>query len=216
MADFKRKTIRTSKLYIRPLEDEENPIINNKRKNSFKSKEIPALEEIIKPNEDINISQSENTRKNLIKSKNIPKEVENSKENSFTKNQRRVPNIKRKLKKNKVRKPRKYREVGGTIKVVGKISAKLETLIQRLGQNYARVNKSNTITENKYVMGPKIKAALEMFNKKKEEESQLNNFQGRKYKSVFLSDSDKGKKANPVLGKVRYIREIDEDEYEDE
>ena len=218
MEDSKRKTLKPSKMNLQLLENEEPPIINNKRKNSFKLEDAPVLEDIIKPNEDINIniSQSANTRKNSVKRKNKQKEVENSKENSLTKNNRREPNPKRKYKKN-LRKPRKYTEVGGTIKVVGKISAKLESLIQRLGQNSGMFNKSNTLKENKYVMGPRIKAALEMFNKKKEEESQLANFTGRKFKSVLLTDSEKGKKKlNQAFGKVRYIQEIDEDEYEDE
>jgi len=214
MEDFKRKTLKPQSRNLELFETEEPPLINNKRKDSFKSDDAPVLEDIIKPNEDK--SQSENTRKNSVKRKNRQKEVENSKENSLIKNRKRGPSIKRKLKKNIVRKPKKYKEVGGTIKVVGKISAKLESLIQRLGQNSGMENNSNTRKENKYVMGPKIKAALEMFNKKKEEESQLVHFTGRKYKSVLLTDSDKGKKLNPILGKVRYIQEIDENDYEDE
>ena len=43
-------------------------------------------------------------------------------------------------------------------------------------------------------MGPKIKAALEKFNKKKEEEAQPIAFSGRKYRTIILPDSDKVKK----------------------
>ena len=101
-------------------------------------------------------SKSENTRKNSVKKKNKGKEVENNKESDSieTKDKRRTNSIKRKriksIKKNIARKPRKNEEIGGTIKVVGKVSAKLETLIQRLGQNIDNENLPNTKTENKY------------------------------------------------------------------
>ena len=203
----------SSKMKNKKLEDE-SPLTINKKDNSYETKKAPMLEDMIKNNEDIQISQSENTRKNSVRRKNKVKDVENGKDNSLPK-RRRGPSIKRKKRNASIRRPRKNEEVGGTIKVVGKISAKLESLIQRLGQN-TNENISNTRTENKYQMGPKIKAALEKFNKKKEEESQPIPFKPAKYKSVTLPDSDKGIKYDPKFQKARYIQEIVESDYEDE
>ena len=67
--------------------------------------------------------------------------------------------------------PKKRRggaEGGGPqkIRVVGKVSAKLSALIQRLGQNSEQtVSTSNKQFGDKVVMAPKIKAALEKFNR---------------------------------------------------
>ena len=203
----------SSKMKNKKLEDE-SPLTVGKKDNSYETKKAQMLEDMIKNNEDIQISQSENTRKNSVRRKNKVKDVENGKDNSLPK-RRRGPSIKRKKRNASIRRPRKNEEVGGTIKVVGKISAKLESLIQRLGQN-TNENVSNTRTENKYQMGPKIKAALEKFNKKKEEESQPIPFKPAKYKSVTLPDSDKGIKYDPKFQKARYIQEIVESDYEDE
>ena len=196
--------------------DTDTPISNNKKDNSYKPKNVPVLEEILKSNEDFRLSYSDNTRKYSVKKKK-PKDTDNDKDLSL-KERRRVGSIKRKAKKNPkkniIRKQRRPVDIGGTIKVVGKISAKLESLIQRLGQNSANENLTNTRIENKYVMGPKIKAALEKFNKKSEVQSQLIPFHGTKYKSVTIPDSDKSLKNNPILGKIRYIQKINEDKSE--
>ena len=206
----------SSKMKNQKLEDE-SPVITNKKDNSYEPKKVPILEDMIKYNEDIQVSQSENTRKNSVRRKKQLKEAEKDKDNSLPKKERkRGPSIKRKKRNASIRRPRKNEEVGGTIKVVGKISAKLESLIQRLGQNTGNENISNTRTENKYVMGPKIKAALEKFNKKKEEELQPIPFKPTKYRSVTLPDSDKGIKYDPKFQKARYIQEIIESDYEDE
>ena len=63
----------------------------------------------------------------------------------------------------------KKKRGGEEIKVVGKVSAKLSSLIERLQQNtISSQNKVNTQFEgDKVVMAPRIKAALEKFNKKK-------------------------------------------------
>ena len=203
----------SSKIKNQKLEDE-SPLTINKKDNSYETKKAPMLEDMIKNNEDIQISQSENTRKNSVRRKNKVKELENDKDNSLPK-RKRGPSIKRKKRNASIRRQRKNMEAGGTIKVVGKISAKLESLIQRLGQN-TNENISNTRTENKYQMGPKIKAALEKFNKKKEEESQPIPFKPAKYRSITLPDSDKGIKYDPKFQKARYIQEIVESDYEDE
>ena len=212
----------TIKLNTNQFGDIDTPIINNNKDNSYGPKKLPMLEDILISDPIYPESKSENTRKNSVKKKNKGKEVENNKENDSieTKDKRRTNSIKRKriksIKKNIARKPRKNEEIGGTIKVVGKVSAKLETLIQRLGQNIDNENLPNTKTENKYVMGPKIKAALEKFNKKKEEEAQPIAFSGRKYRTIILPDSDKVKKSSVDVGKIRYIQELDEEDNEEE
>ena len=199
-------------------------IISDKLSSVNNKKEItntlPLLEDMIKSNYNIQTNQSEKPRKNsVIKIEGI-KQDETNKDNSIINPDRKL-SIRRKERKNQTlnmtRKPRKNDELSGTIKVIGKISAKLETLIQRLGQNMINENISNTRIENKYVMGPKIKAALEMFNKKKEEDEKIQNkpFTERRYKIVTMPDSDQDKKSQSVSEKVKYIQEIDEDKYED-
>lgn len=210
-----------SKIKIEKI-NEDTPINNNKKDNSYGTKKAGIFEEIIKSNEDFKSSYSERSRKFSIKKKNKIKDSESSKDISMIVKEGKKPsNINRKIKKkpktNIVRKPRRDVNIGGTIKVVGKISAKLESLIQRLGQYAFNANNTNRKTENKYVMGPRIKAALEKFNKKKEEQSPITSFTGTKFKSVVIPDSDKGLKSNhPFLGKIRYIKEIDEDQSEDD
>ena len=200
-----------------PKLNDDSPIINSKKNNSYETKRASMLEEVSKNNEDVQVSQSENTRKNSVKRKNRLKEVENNKDSSLVKKEgKRGSCPKKKKRKSSIRKGRKGNEVGGTIKVIGKISAKLESLIQRLEQNSANDKISETRIENKYQMAPKIKAALEKFNKKKEEESQKIPFKPSKFKVVKLPDSNKGNKYDPKLGKIRYMQEIIEDGYEDE
>ena len=194
-------------------------IINNESTSINNKKEItntlPLLEDTIKLNNNTLPNQSEKPRKSsVIKIEGI-KQDETNKDN-----QERKLNIIRKERKNQtvnmVRKPRKNDELGGTIKVIGKVSAKLETLIKRLGQNINNENISNTRIENKYVMGPKIKAALEMFNKKKEDEEKKQKmpFTKRIYKYVIVPDSEEDKKSQSVREKANFIKEIDEDKYE--
>ena len=198
----------------------ELPPSNNNKKEITHA--LPLLEDMIKSNYNTQTNQSEKSRRNSVIKKEVAKEEENNKDNLII-TQERKSNIKRKERKNQtinmVRKPRKDDELGGTIKVTGKISAKLETLIQRLGQNSVNGNVSSTRIENKYVMGAKIKAALEKFNKKEEEESiQKMPLTERKYKTIILPDSDKDKKSESVREKIKFIQEIDEDknEYEDD
>ena len=198
----------------------ELPPSNNNKKEITHT--LPLLEDMIKSNYNTQTNQSEKSRRNSVIKKEVAKEEENNKDNLII-TQERKSNIKRKERKNQtinmVRKPRKDDELGGTIKVTGKISAKLETLIQRLGQNSVNGNVSSTRIENKYVMGAKIKAALEKFNKKEEEESiQKMPLTERKYKTIVLPDSDKDKKSESVREKIKFIQEIDEDknEYEDD
>ena len=194
----------------------ELPPSNNNKKEITHA--LPLLEDMIKSNYNTQTNQSEKSRRNSVIKKEVAKEEENNKDNLII-TQERKSNIKRKERKNQtinmVRKPRKDDELGGTIKVTGKISAKLETLIQKLGQNSVHENVSSTRIENKYV----IKAALEKFNKKEEEESiQKMPLTERKYKTIMLPDSDKDKKSESVREKIKFIQEIDEDknEYEDD
>ena len=197
---------------------DEAPTVNNKEEIT---NALPLLENMIKSNNNNQRSQSEKPRKNsVIKIKGI-KEDENNKKNSII-NPERKHSIKRNERKNQtinmVRKPRKNNELGGTIKVVGKISSKLESVIHKLEQNFIKENISNTRIENKYVMGPKIKEALEKINKKIEEDKNIQkiSFTERKYKEIIVSDSDRDKKTQSVREKTKYIQEINEDKYEEE
>ena len=200
-------------------------IINDKSSSVNNKKEIantlPLLENMIKSNNNALTNQSEKPRKNsVIKIVRINQD-ETNKDNS-TINQETKQSIIRKERKNQtvnmVRKPRKNNELGGTIKIIGKVSAKLESLIQRLGQNINKEKISNTRIENKYVMGPRIKAAIEMFNKKIEEEEKKKNQPLPKfiYKYVTIPDSEQDKKSQSVREKVKFTQEIDEGNREEE
>ena len=197
----------------------ELPPSNNNKKEITHA--LPLLEDMIKSNYNTQTNQSEKSRRNSVIKKEVAKEEENNKDNLII-TQERKSNIKRKERKNQtinmVRKPRKDDELGGTIKVTGKISAKLETLIQRLGQNINKEKISNTRIENKYVMGPRIKAAIEMFNKKIEEEEKKKNQPLPKiiYKYVTVPDRDQDKKSQSVREKVKFTQEIDEGNREEE
>ena len=195
---------------------DESTTVNNKEemKNT-----LPLLENMIKSNNNNQRSQSEKPRKNSVTKIKRIKEDENNKNNSIINPERK--HIKRNERKNQtinmVRKPRKNNELGGTIKVVGKISSKLESVIHKLEQNFINENISNTRIENKYVMGPKIKEALEKINKKIEEDKNIQkiSFTERKYKEIIVSDSDRDKKTQSMREKTKYIQEINKDKYED-
>ena len=77
----------------------------------------------------------------------------------------------RKNAKKNISSPKKRRG-GGKIKIVGKVSAKLSSLIQRLQQQNPDEEEDTKAKffDDKVVMAPRIKAALEKFNKKRQEE----------------------------------------------
>ena len=102
--------------------------------------------------------------------------------------------------------PKKKREGNRTykIRVVGTVSAKLNELIRRLEQN--TISNINTINNNQYVdkvvIGPKIKAALEKFNRKKEK------------KHEKINHSDYYKKENITIEEKDHEEEINKNHYE--
>ena len=110
-----------------------------------------------------------------------------------------------------------------SIKVVGNVSAKLSALIQRLGQN---TETSGNANKNQYgekvVMAPRIKAALEKFNKKKEDKPEIQHFGGNRYRKKKALNEDKDNKdgisnGNNYEEEEEYEYEEDEDyEYEEE
>lgn len=125
--------------------------------------------------------------------------------------------IRKNAKKNIVQKKKRG---GGEIKVVGKVSAKLSSLIERLQQNtISSQNKVNTQFEgDKVVMAPRIKAALEKFNKKKQEQPQFTHT-GKPYKRYYHSKDDKSSRGEKEdASTINYEEEeYDEDEdYEEE
>ena len=94
--------------------------------------------------------------------------------------------------------PRKKRE----IKPVGKVSAKLSALIQRLGQSNP-LNETTTTNQygEKVVMGPKIKAALEKFNKTKQNKNprfQHSGHSDRRNKSLNKNNEEKDDKEDAI------------------
>ena len=112
----------------------------------------------------------------------------------------------------------KKKRGGGEIKVVGKVSAKLSSLIERLQQNtVSSENKVNKDFGDKVVMAPRIKAALEKFNKKKQEQP-LFTHKGQPYKRKFKSIDDQSSQGEKEDGStINYDDENDEEEeYEED
>jgi len=186
-----------------------------------------------------NDSENENTKRPKINSKKIssPKKGQRQEEKIIPK----IPLMKEEDKLNKKeekispRSPRKRdaanrkynrknakknivqkkRRGGEEIKVVGKVSAKLSSLIERLQQNtISSKNKVNTQFEgDKVVMAPRIKAALEKFNKKKQEQPQIIHT-GKPYRRYYHSKDDRSSKGEREEGST--INYEEEEEYEED
>ena len=113
--------------------------------------------------------------------------------------------------------PKKKKDVNANnkIKVKGTVSAKLNALIQRLGQNTSAkpTEKNVNIYGDKVVMAPRIKAALEKFNKKKEEIPQIIHYGGKNKKSNQNTE-EKSNKDNMSTGGNVYEEEEEEEDYE--
>ena len=207
------ESLEASKIKTQKI-DNNSLITNNKNNNSYQPKNLPVLEDIIKNNEELTLTQNEKTKR-----KNKEKVDEESKEDSSMKS-RKDSSSKRNKKTIKKRKPKKEKQIGGTIKVVGKISNKLQSLIERLGQNAAKENESNTKKE-KYVTGSNVKDALERIRKMKEEEERKKIFVKSKFIWVDVPDSNEVKKEEPKLNNIRDFKkddknDIEEDEEEEE
>ena len=135
------------------------------------------------------ISKSVNNRKNA--GPNDPRKVE-VKKFEFRKDYSKKRVIKkdvvnRKFIRKNVKKkisPKKRRESNAfnRIKVVGIVSAKLNALIQRLQNNASSGHKKAKQFGDKVVIAPRIKAALEKFNKRKEEKPEIIHFSSQKRK----------------------------------
>ena len=203
------ESLEASKLKTQKM-DNNSLLTNNKNNNSYQPKNLPVLEDIIKNNEELTLTQNEKTKR-----KNKEKVDEESKEDSSMKS-RKDSNSKRNKKTIKKRKPKKEQQIGGTIKVVGKISNKLQSLIERLGQNAAKENESNTKKENKYVTGSNVKDALERIRKMKEEEEKKKIFVKSKFIWVDVPDSNEVKKEEPKLNNIRDFKKDDKNDTEED
>ena len=92
--------------------------------------------------------------------------------------------------------PKKRRE-SNRIKVVGIVSAKLNALIQRLQKNVSSGHKKSKIFGDKVVIAPRIKAALEKFNKRKEEKPEIIHF-----------SSQRRRKSNATIEEISNLEEM--------
>ena len=115
--------------------------------------------------------------------------------------------------------PKKKREGNRTykIRVVGTVSAKLNELIKRLEQN--TISNINTINNNQYVdkvvIGPKIKAALEKFNRKKEKKHEkINHSDYYKKENITIEEKDHEEEINKNHYELENIEDNEEEEYE--
>ena len=161
-----------------------------------------------------NDSPNEKMRKSKIKKISSPKKGHQNEEGCISPRKRDGANRKFQRKNAKKNIVQKKKRGGEEIKVVGKVSAKLSSLIERLQQNtISSKNKVNTQLEGeKVVMAPRIKAALEKFNKKKQEQPQIIHT-GRPYKRYYHSKDDKSSKGEREEGStINY----EEEEYEED
>ena len=102
------------------------------------------------------------------------------------------------------------------IKVVGRVSVKLNQLIQRLSQFQAPIpNDISNQTENKYVMAPRIKAALEKFNKKNEDKPEIMHFGGGKVHRRY-NEEESNKEELSSITSSQSSNEDEESEYEED
>ena len=147
------------------------------------------------------ISKSVNNRKNA--GLNDPRKVE-VKKFEFRKDysKKRVikkDSVNRKFIRKNAKKrisPKKRRE-SNRIKVVGIVSAKLNALIQRLQSNASSGHKKSKIFGDKVVIAPRIKAALEKFNKRKEEKPEIIHF-----------SSQRRRKSNATIEEISNLEEM--------
>jgi hypothetical protein len=109
----------------------------------------------------------------------------------------------------------KKKRGGEDFRVVGKVSAKLSSLIERLQQNtISSENKVRKDFGDKVVMAPRIKAALEKFNRRNQDQT-LNKGQPykRKYKTID-EESSQGEKEDSSI--INFDEDEDEEEYEED
>ena len=144
------------------------------KESSFVPKKFSLVLDDNRKSKEDRISKSDNNRKNSGPDDPRKGEVKKFELRKGSVKRKKKDGINRTfVRKNakKINSPKKRKESNAInkIKVVGTVSAKLNALIQRLGQNNAT---SGNATSNQYgdkvVMAPRIKAALEKFNKKKE------------------------------------------------
>ena len=161
-----------------------------------------------------NNSPNEKMRKSKIKKISSPKKGYQNEDGSISPRKKDGTNRRFQRKNAKKNIVQKKKRGDDEIKVVGKVSAKLSSLIERLQQNtISSKNKVNTQFEgDKVVMAPRIKAALEKFNKKKQEQPQIIHT-GRPYKRNYHSKDDKSSKGEREDGSTIIY---EEEEYEDD
>ena len=188
--------------------------IKQYKESSFVPKKFSlVLDENRKSKED-RISKSDNNRKNS--DPNAPRKGE------VKKFELRKDSVKRAKKKDGVN--RKFirknakkinlRNAINKIKVVGTVSAKLNALIQRLEQNNATSGNANSNQYgDKVVMAPRIKEALEKFNKKKEDKPEIMHFGDQKRRRKKNSNiEEKFNKEEISNGYNNYEEENNEEE----
>ena len=173
------------------------------------------------------ISSKNVAHRHKLSSKNVssPKNISSKKVSSPRKKHRheeegQISPRKKESAKRFQRKNAKKATVHNRIRVVGKVCAKLSSLIERLQQNtISSKNKVNNHYEgNKVVMAPRIKAALEKFNKKAQDPSQIVHYV-RPYKRFYFPNDDLSSKGEREdTSTVNYEEEEyeEDEEYEDD
>ena len=195
------------------------------KESSFMSKKFSLIDEIKKSKEE-RMTKSDNKRKASMSDdlrrgeiKKFDLEID-KKEGKIKKKDGVNRKFLRKNPKKSI--PSKYKRKNNfvnKIKVVGTVSAKLNALIQRLEQNNASAeNTSSNQYGNKVVMAPRIKAALEKFNKKKEEKPEIIHYDNghQKYKRKNKASQEEKDIREDLSNGDNYENENYEEEYEED
>ena len=172
------------------------------------------------------VSSKNVSYRNKLSSKNVssPKKISSKKVSSPRKRHRHEeeshisPRKKESAKRLHRKHAKKHHVVHNKIRVVGKVCAKLSSLIERLQQN--TISSKNKVTNHyeghKVVMHPRIKAALEKFNKKAQDPSQIVHYV-RPYKRFYFPNDDLSSKGEREdTSTVNYEEEEYEEDKEDE
>ena len=195
-----------------------------KYKNSRFQKKFSIVEGLQKANDD-NIKRILKSRKTSLP-ENIRKQLKKMEDKKIEKRDSEKGQSKKKERANKKKKkekrmdsPKKKKDTAANekIKVVGTVSARLNALIQRLGQNSDSNGKNANQNGEKVVMAPRIKAALEKFNKKNEEKPEIMHFPGNSnIKKKNTSNEENNNKKHMSKGGYNYDEGKDEENNEEE
>ena len=230
--DYKNNSPKKNNIAKSPKINRKSSSPKKQHKESACMPNLFSLEEELKNLEEEKLTITDNIRKS-----SMPEDIEREAIKKFdlkkesAKNDKKEGRVKKKdginrkfIRKNAKKILRRDGNPNNKIRVKGTVSAKLNELIQRLGQNNTKTEDTNTNQfGDKVVMAPRIKAALEKFNKKRDEKPQIIHFGGgRRIRKIINSNEEANgnKDNNDIYDDEEYEYEDDEEyeeyEYEEE